>query len=942
MATDKDKADKPQEGTGEKPKIFISYSHRDKEWMKQLVTHLRVLEKQGLLFVWEDTRIDGGDKWYPEIKAALNKASISILLISADFLTSDFILKEEVPHLLELGEHNGMLIIPILVRPCFWKAVPWLKEIQILPGEGKSVAVDFKDNWDVPFEQLSELVYRKINEPSFRQITMALAKWPALPEDHKSIERLPFTGSELFGRQKEMKLLDEVWDSGETKVIYFVAWGGVGKSTLINKWLESMKTDNYRGAKRVFGWSFYSQGTGEKVTSSDFFIKEALIFFDDPNPEEGSPWGKGQRLAELIRREKTLLILDGLEPLQAEHDFEKGMIKDPALSVLVSELGRENHGFLIITTREDIPELNDVGTAAIRQNLEQISPGAGRALLRTAGVRGTDKELEDASRSFGNHALALRLLGSYLYEEDGHLISHAEKIPGLEDVPIEKGRHPRRVMAAFEARFGDGPEVEFLRILGLFDRPAEEGAIEALLRGKTISHLTKQIRKLGRAGQKDLIAKLRNLNLIAKASRHDGRKTDSHPLVREHFGKQLETTYPEAWREGNNRLYDYFKTQAPELPNTIEEMSPLLAAVAHGCAAGRHQEALDEVFWTRIRRGDEAFSVKKLGAFGADHTCLSHFFETPWHTPIVGLTTGAKAFVLHEAGFNLRALGRLNEAAEPLQAGMEIQIAREDWKSAARDAESLSELFLTMGQVGRAAEYAVKSVGYADKSEDAFAKIWALTTHADALYQAGSIDAAERLFREAEEIQRKNQPEYPWLYSLQGFQYCNLLLEKENYQGVIERAGQTLKWAHRNKAPLLEIALDHLSLGRDYLLKASKHSSNDYSEAEEHLNDAVEELRKGSAQEFISRGLLARAEFYRIKGDFSKAKHDLDEAMTIATRGGMKLYAANCHLEYARLYLAEGDKEKAKEHLLIAKKMIDEMGYHRRDKEVKELEGHLR
>ena len=52
---------------------------------------------------------------------------------------------------------------------------------------------------------------------------------------------------------------------------------------------------------------------------------------------------------------------------------------------------------------------------------------------------------------------------------------------------------------------------------------------------------------------------------------------------------------------------------------------------------------------------------------------------------------------------------------------------------------------------------------------------------------------------------------------------------------------------------------------------------------------------------------------------------------TIATRGGMKLYEADCHLEYARLYLAEGDKEKAKEHLSTAKKMIEEMGYHRRD-----------
>ena len=79
MATDNNKAGKPQNGAGEKPKVFISYSHRDKDWMKRLATHLRVLEKQDLLVVWEDTRIDGGDKWYPEIERATNQTAISIL-----------------------------------------------------------------------------------------------------------------------------------------------------------------------------------------------------------------------------------------------------------------------------------------------------------------------------------------------------------------------------------------------------------------------------------------------------------------------------------------------------------------------------------------------------------------------------------------------------------------------------------------------------------------------------------------------------------------------------------------------------------------------------------------------------------------------------------------------------------------------------------------------
>ena len=132
-----------------------------------------------------------------------------------------------------------------------------------------------------------------------------------MPPEKIEISRLPVTGAELFGRQKELELLDEAWASDDTNVVSLVAWGGVGKSTLVNKWLERMAGDNYRGARRVYAWSFYSQGTGERVTSADLFINNALLWFGDTDPTAGSPWDKGERLARLAQNEKTLLLLDG-------------------------------------------------------------------------------------------------------------------------------------------------------------------------------------------------------------------------------------------------------------------------------------------------------------------------------------------------------------------------------------------------------------------------------------------------------------------------------------------------------------------------------------------------------------------------------------------------------------------------------------------------------
>ncbi len=114
-----------------------------------------------------------------------------------------------------------------------------------------------------------------------------------------SIARLPQTGAALFGREKEIRWLDECW-SGGAHVVSIVAWGGVGKSALVNGWLRGMLKDGWRGAERVFGWSFYSQGT-DRMTSADEFVGAALKWFGDADPTVGSPWDKGERLAKLVK-----------------------------------------------------------------------------------------------------------------------------------------------------------------------------------------------------------------------------------------------------------------------------------------------------------------------------------------------------------------------------------------------------------------------------------------------------------------------------------------------------------------------------------------------------------------------------------------------------------------------------------------------------------------
>jgi tetratricopeptide (TPR) repeat protein len=388
---------------------------------------------------------------------------------------------------------------------------------------------------------------------------------------------------------------------------------------------------------------------------------------------------------------------------------------------------------------------------------------------------------------------------------------------------------------------------------------------------------------------------------------------------------------PKGWRAAHERLYEHYKASAPDLPDTVEEMAPLYAAVTHGCQAGRHQEAMDEVFWPRIRRGKEGFSWKKLGAFGADLAALSGFFDPPFHRLVVGPLENWKGFVLGDVGFDLRALGRLGEAAQPMQAALAAVIALEDWENAAAAAGNLSELYLTAGDLARALDLARQAVALADHSDVLEQRVNGRTTLADALHQAGQAGEAADAFREAEELQLY----FPLLYSLRGFQYCDLLLNQERYEEALRRADRTLGWVTTENL-LLSMALDHLSLGRAHLLLAQRPGAGESAlkAAAAHLEQAVVGLRQVGHQEFIVRGLLARAALRRLTGELERARRDLDEALEIAQRGGMRLHEADCYLESARLYLAEGRREEAREALAQASQMVEEIGYRRRDGEV--------
>lgn len=110
--------------------VFISYSHADREHLARLRIHLRPFERKGLVEVWVDTRLETGDEWREEISDAIDRASVAVLLISADFLASDFISDNELPPLLAAAQEEGVRIIPVILKPCAFSDMPELERFQ--------------------------------------------------------------------------------------------------------------------------------------------------------------------------------------------------------------------------------------------------------------------------------------------------------------------------------------------------------------------------------------------------------------------------------------------------------------------------------------------------------------------------------------------------------------------------------------------------------------------------------------------------------------------------------------------------------------------------------------------------------------------------------------------------------------------------------------------
>ena len=143
-------------------RVFISYSHKDKIWLEKVQTHLKALKHLGIeVNLWDDTQIKAGDKWRDEIESALAETKVAILLVSTDFLASDFIAKDELPPLLKAVEDDGATVLPVILKPSLF-AKTKLAEFQAVNDPSEPLSALSESEQDAVLVSLAERVVKLV------------------------------------------------------------------------------------------------------------------------------------------------------------------------------------------------------------------------------------------------------------------------------------------------------------------------------------------------------------------------------------------------------------------------------------------------------------------------------------------------------------------------------------------------------------------------------------------------------------------------------------------------------------------------------------------------------------------------------------------------------------------------------------------------------------
>ncbi len=408
------------------PKVFISYAHKDAKFLKLLQTILKPMVREDRIYPWADTLIEPSGKWREEIAEAIDTADFAILLVSDNFLESDFIAEKELPPLLERKP-----VYWVLVSDCLWKKTPIEAYNAAAPTE-------------VPLDQMSVARRKTVLRKMCEKLLDACERGDHLASSASRLFLAPFPRNPFFtGREEFLDELHEALASGGAAAISGL--GGIGKTQTAVEYAY-----RHRDEYQYVLWVTASEAS--TTTSGYGEIARRLGL-----PEAGE--ADEQVVVEAVKRwlethEDWLLVLDNVDEPEALESF----------------LPHNPLGHIIVTTRAQVVQVLGI---AREMDLGVMTPwGALRFLLRRTGREECDgEELRAAAVlavKLGCLPLALEQAAAYIAAKQCRFAAYLQSYEQRELALLEKqkpimGKYPHSVVTTWAANFGAVQEASLLK-----------------------------------------------------------------------------------------------------------------------------------------------------------------------------------------------------------------------------------------------------------------------------------------------------------------------------------------------------------------------------------------------------------------------------------------------------------------------------------------------
>jgi len=701
----------------------------------------------------------------------------------------------------------------------------------------------------------------------------------------------------FVGREEYLETISDWYKSKDVRIGGLIGWGGVGKSALVRKWYDELEANKIR-PDGIFWWGFYRNAYLEQ------FLNALLRYVSGGQIEPDtikSTWEKTERIKEYIGQGAYLIILDGLEQMQeGKSGDEFGKMIHRELTELLHYLADvlRAGGMCLITTRFALKDLDEwKGRGYENRELVDLSVPDALLMLKKRGVKGGDDDKTGIINKYKGHALSLTSLAGYLSRYyDGDI----KEAPDIEFVLSDKERFKdvNKLLRRYAEKMSEA-ERRFLNIFSLFRQEITEGDFAGVFRKEIKgTKLNDSLVKMNDLDFRDLVNGLVEWRLI---SYDEAKKTyATHPLIKAYFESDFGKKDKKLCHK---RIYAYFGEYAPEKAETLEEMQPLFEQVYHGCAAGLYDDAFDDVYQEKIRRGNKHFITHVLGAWETDLSLVKSFFSEGnlSKMPLVS-NRSAQSHLLAIAGLALLNTGRPKEAEEPFLTAIKMYIEENNWGNASAGYRNLADLQFRSGELESGISSAEKALDFAEKAKNDQYIVTSKGYLGWICYLLGKSEEADNWFHKADKFSMKVFGIRS--YSIVGVFYADFLMSMERIDEAFELTKQNIEICLRQNWPD-DISRCHRCLS------AIERTKGNYEEAENHLKKALEVARKVGMPFLEIEALLESGRLKLDMGRYEDAIGDAEKVLKICGRTGFRLYEPEGELVLAKAYLGLKNFEQA-------------------------------